>query len=63
MICFRDMTFCPFWQDCDKAANCHRPLTDHVVERAKVWWGSDDAPIARFSEKPDCHVQKQEETP
>ena len=58
MICFRDMTFCPFYEDCAKAKDCNRPLTEEVERQAFEWWGSDDAPIAQWTEKPDCHVKK-----
>lgn len=51
MICYRDMTFCPFWRDCDRADACERPLTDEVDFRAKML----DLPIAEFTEMPDCH--------
>jgi len=55
MICYRDKTFCPFWETCDNNAACGRALTDSVKRAAAQWWGSDDAPIAMFGEKPDCH--------
>lgn len=57
MICYKDMTFCPFWSDCSNAANCHRALTDDVREAAARWWPGDDAPIAQFVEKPGCHTE------
>ncbi len=56
MICFRDMTFCPFYDDCALASQCHRPLTPEVVAAAHKWWGSDKAPIAQFVDKPKCHT-------
>lgn len=57
MICYRDMTFCPFYSDCAKAKDCHRPLTQEVKAAADKWWGEEGAPIAIFSEKPVCHEQ------
>ena len=57
MMCFRDMTFCKHYVDCIKAPDCPRPLTPKVVEDAAKWWGSDDAPIAVFIYKPDCHEE------
>lgn len=61
MVCFRDMTFCEYWQDCAKASACARPLTPEVRAAARKWWGSlnsitDGAPISVFVERPDCHV-------
>lgn len=55
MICYKDMTFCPFWRDCADAADCHRPLTDEVRAAAAKWWPGGNAPIAQFVEKPSCH--------
>lgn len=55
MLCYRDMTFCPFSYDCALAENCSRPLTADVIRRAKEWWGGDDPPIAQFPEQPSCH--------
>lgn len=55
MICYRDMTFCPFHADCGKAPDCSRPLTKEVEAKAREWWGKDGAPIAQYTEKPPCH--------
>ena len=55
MMCYKDMTFCPFHADCAKAATCHRPLTDEVRAAAAAWWPEGDAPICVFTEPPDCH--------
>jgi hypothetical protein len=55
MICYRDMTFCDHWRDCAAASTCHRPLTPEVAAAARKWWGADDAPIAVFVERPQCH--------
>ncbi len=55
MLCYRDMTFCTFHEDCAKAPTCHRPLTDEVKRGAAEWWGGNDAPVALFLEKPACH--------
>ena len=69
MMCYRDITFCPFWEDCASAVKCSRPLTEQVKKAADKWWNSnleegdepEGAPICVFSEKPDCHVLKQTE--
>ena len=61
MMCYRDMTFCPFYENCAKASNCHRPLTPKVQEAAAQWAAKfikdGDVPIAVFHEKPDCHEE------
>lgn len=55
MICYRDMTFCTFYEDCKHKDTCKRPLTDEVQHKAKAWWGSEgEAPIAIFTDKPEC---------
>lgn len=56
MICFSDMTFCPFYKDCAKAWNCHRPLTEKVEQAAQ----RAGLPISAFAEKPDCHSDRRE---
>jgi hypothetical protein len=57
MLCYRDMTFCTHYEDCDKPADCHRPLTETVRKAATEWWdGEGTPPIAVFGEKPSCHT-------
>ena len=43
MLCYQDMTFC-----CSKNCKnkCGRQLTEEIRQKAKVWWGSDEVPIA-----------------
>jgi hypothetical protein len=60
MMCFRDMTFCEFFEDCANAKDCHRPLTQEVKDAAARWWKSKDAPIATFVSKPECHEEKKD---
>jgi len=33
----------------------------HLTDAAANWWGSDNAPIAVFGEKPQCHSDNQKE--
>lgn len=64
MMCYLDMTFCPFWEDCAKASDCRRPLTPEVRERAAAWAkrsGMDRALISTFAGIPDCHTPKTHE--
>ena len=49
MICYKDMTFCPYWEDC-KEKDCPRALTPDVCERAN----DIGLPICEFANKPDC---------
>lgn len=55
MPCYKDMTFCPFWRDCGKAADCHRPLTDQVVAEAEAF----GLPTAQYLSAPACHTKKE----
>lgn len=59
MMCFRDMTFCGYASDCKDAEGCPRALTEEVRREATEWWGSDEAPIAVFSDKPECFNEKE----
>ena len=54
MICYRDMTFCPFYSDCSSSSECGRALTPEVVRQAHKWWGDESAPIAQYGDKPEC---------
>ena len=60
MICYKDKTFCTFYETCNKRKDCSRPLTPQVKAAAANWWGSNDAPIAVFTDKPECHTDNQE---
>lgn len=62
MICYRDMTFCPF-EDCESFPICDRALTEKVSEGAKKWWATFNQPggppIAQFITKPECYEGEQ----
>lgn len=45
MLCYKDMTFCPFHEDCDNSENCPRVLREDP----------GDLPVCQFLEKPKCH--------
>ena len=53
MMCYKDMTFCPY-DECANFNSCVRALTDLVQAKARAWWGSTDAPICIYGEQPDC---------
>lgn len=57
MLCYKDMTFCIFYEGCTKASTCGRALTTEVKEAADKWWGSRNgkAPISIFTSIPDCY--------
>lgn len=56
MMCYRDMTFCPFFRDCKHRDECPRPLTAEVRIAAE----KHGMPISQYIDKPDCH---EEDTP
>jgi len=58
MIGYKDITFCPFYKDCLTGMDCFRALTPMIKIAASEWWGSDDAPISVFVDKPACFKQK-----
>lgn len=60
MICYKDKTFCSFYETCAKQNDCSRPLTAQVKDDAVKWWGGEGAPIAVFADKPQCHSDNQE---
>ena len=54
MICYQDCTFCPYHAECNKGEDCAIAYTDEVKLEAQAWWGSDDAPVCLFAERPEC---------
>lgn len=56
MMCYRDKTYCEFYQNCKDGNNCHRSLTPDVKRDADKWWGKPGAPISVFTEKPSCFL-------
>ena len=54
MISYKDQCFCPFYKDCRQGDVCSRALTFDVKQAAADWWGSPDAPISVFVDRPDC---------
>lgn len=55
-----DKTWCPFYQFCKDGATCGRAWTKEVQADAVKWWGGIDAPVAYYSNKPECFVDKVE---
>lgn len=60
MICYKDMTFCPF-ANCkhfgdtkEDPDNCFRSLTKRIRREAK----KNNLPICQFTEKPGCYEEK-----
>jgi hypothetical protein len=53
MISYRDMLFCN--TPCDNF-NCPRMLTPKVIKAAKLWWGSNTAPISVSDLHDNCGI-------
>jgi len=51
MICYKDMTFCSYYNGCDEE-DCDRKLTPEVEAAAEKF----GLPICQFLNKPDCWV-------
>jgi len=51
MICYKDMTYCPFYKEC--AVICDRALTPEIREEAAVF----GLAICMFTAEPDCFKQ------
>ena len=58
MLCYKDMTFCSFYKECNKGKDCDRALTSKVKRAAKAW--SENIGIAQFADKPECFIDKGE---
>ena len=52
MMCYKDITFCPFLKCTTQT--CDRRLTDEVKADARKWWGKEGAPIATYTTVPEC---------
>ena len=57
MQCYRDKTFCTFWEECKLGSECHRAYTSEVQKAAERWWKGDNPPICFFADKPKCFVE------
>lgn len=56
MICYRDMTFCPFWLECVAGFDCHRAFTDEHADAAeRGGWH-----VSLYADRPDCFAEVEE---
>ena len=54
MLCYKDMCFCPFFDECEHGRDCYRAMTMDVIEKAdECGLGID-----RFLFKPDCFAER-----
>ena len=54
MMCYRDMTFCTE-SNCRDWETCPQAYTTEIEKNAKLWWGSEEPPIAVFMGQPECY--------
>lgn len=52
MLCYKDKTFCPYWEECKKGNNCHRAYTDEVKKNAS----ETELLVCLFNAKPLCFI-------
>ena len=50
MLCYKDMTFCSYYESCRNGVICDRTLTEEVVEAAR----KTGLNISAFMSKPFC---------
>jgi len=62
MMCYKDITFCPFYGECAVGSTCRVALTPKVEEDAKKWWGDDNPPISIYLDKPECFKKIEDDT-
>lgn len=53
MFCYKDMTFCQYYETCKSGVHCSRALTPEVKDGADEY----DLGISQFAEVPDCFSQ------
>lgn len=58
MTSYLDKTWCPYWEICVQGKDCPRALTTEVINAAKEWWGSTDAPVSLYADEPYCLERK-----
>lgn len=54
MLCYKDMTFCSFYDRCKEGKNCFRALTPKVISKSK----EIHLPISQFVCAPKCFEMK-----
>ena len=54
MLCYKDKTFCNYYEDCKSGKDCKRALTDEVKEKAEI----AKLLVCIFAEKPECYEDK-----
>jgi hypothetical protein len=50
MLCYRDRTYCPFYNSCAKGPTCNRALTEEIEYKAQA----AGLRVCRFIDHPEC---------
>ena len=53
-ISYRDMTFCPYWDECKDGGTCGRASTPEVERKAD----ESGLPICWYAERPECFKEE-----
>lgn len=53
MLCYRDMTFCPYWKTCKDGMNCFRKADKKLATKAKEF----GLPLCLWATKPECYIK------
>lgn len=59
MMCYRDMTFCRYYNTCVEGDNCERAMTQEVIDDAD----RHNMLISEFAEKPECYSESTSDAP
>ena len=57
MLCYRDMTFCDYYDKCYKGEECFRALTPAVWAKSR----EHELEVSHFASPPECFKLKEEE--
>ncbi len=50
-LCYKDMTFCPFYRSCADGDHCYRALTETIKAEAEIC----GLPISQYMDRPPCY--------
>jgi len=54
MMCYKDITFCPYYMECGKGIACVRALTPAIISQAN----KAQLYISQYASKPKCIIKK-----
>jgi len=54
MICYKDMAFCSYYEECKDGDSCERSLTEELIRDVNEFCPL----LCRFTKKPSCFKKK-----